>query len=63
MGCLQRQSHVKAPMTMKTLFAVIAFASSGAYAACTIDPVFIPWQGLKVCTTCCDGSACRTSCL
>jgi hypothetical protein len=50
-------------MTMKTLFAVIALASSGAYAACTIDPVFIPWQGLKVCTTCCDGSACRTSCV
>jgi len=49
-------------MTMKTLFAVIALASSGAYAACTIDPVFIPGRSLIICTTCCDGSGCRTSC-
>ena len=50
-------------MAKKALFAVIALVSSGAYAACTIDPVFIPWQGMRVCTTCCDGGTCRTSCL
>ena len=40
----------------------LALAASAAYAACTTHTIFGPNGQATICTTCCAGSNCTTTC-
>ena len=47
----------------RILFAItLALAASAAYAACTTHTIFGPNGQTTICTTCCAGSNCTTTC-
>ncbi len=43
--------------------AILALTTSAAYAACVTNTVIGPRGQLTICTTCCYGSNCTTTCM